>query len=73
MIQEAKISGLSDPIRRLRNQYDKQLKERGVKVAADGTVNVPVDRLKANNDGTVSQDLNTAQVGTTGAVAVDAS
>lgn len=62
-----------DQIRRLRNQYDKQLKERGITVAADGTVNVPVDRLKANNDGTVSQDLNTAKVGTSGTVAANAS
>ena len=62
-----------DQIRRLRNQYEKQLKERGITVAADGTVNVPVDRLKANNDGTVSQELSTAKVGTTGTVAADAS
>lgn len=62
-----------DQIRRLRRQYDKQLRERGVTVAADGTVNVPVDRLKANNDGTTTQELNTAQVGTTGTVATDAS
>lgn len=62
-----------DQIRRLRNQYDKQLKERGITVAADGTVNVPVDRLKANNDGTAAQDLNTAKVGTTGTVTADAS
>lgn len=62
-----------DQIRRLRNQYDKQLKERGITVAADGTVKVPVDRLKANNDGTVAQDLNTAKVGTTGTVSADAS
>ena len=62
-----------DQIRRLRNQYDKQLKERGITVAADGTVNVPVDRLKANNDGSVSQELNTAKVGTSGTVTADAS
>jgi len=62
-----------DQIRRLRNQYDKQLKERGITVAADGAVNVPVDRLKANNDGTAAQDLNTAKVGTTGTVTADAS
>ena len=62
-----------DQIRRLRNQYDKQLKERGITVAADGTVNVPVDRLKANNDGTATQELNTAKVGTTGTVTADAS
>lgn len=62
-----------DQIRRLRNQYDKQLKERGITVAADGTVNVPVDRLKANNDGSVSQELNTAKVGTSGTVTTDAS
>ena len=62
-----------DQIRRLRNQYDKQLKERGITVADDGTVNVPVDRLKANNDGSVSQELNTAKVGTSGTVTTDAS
>ena len=62
-----------DQIRRLRRQYDKQLREHGVTVAADGTVNVPVDRLKANNDGTTTQELNTAQLGTTGTVATDAS
>ena len=62
-----------DQIRRLRRQYDKQLKERGVTVAADGTVNVPADRLKANNDGTATQELNTAKVGTTGSVTADAS
>ena len=62
-----------DQIRRLRNQYSKQLKERGVSVASDGTVSVPVNRLKANNDGSVSQELNTAKVGTTGTVDQDAS
>lgn len=62
-----------DQIRRLRNQYDKQFKERGITVAADGTVNVPVDRLKANNDGKAAQELNTAKVGTTGTVTADAS
>jgi protein involved in polysaccharide export with SLBB domain len=49
------------------------LEERGITVGADGTVNVPVDRLKANNDGTTSQELNTAKVGTTGTVNADAS
>ena len=62
-----------DQIRRLRRQYDKQLKDRGVTVSTDGTVNVPVDRLKANNDGTATQELNTAKVGTTGTVTADAS
>ena len=62
-----------DQVRRLRNQYSKQLEERGITVGADGTVNVPVDRLKANNDGTTSQELNTAKVGTTGTVNADAS
>jgi len=62
-----------DQVRRLRNQYSKQLEERGITVGADGTVNVPVDRLKANNDGTTSRELNTAKVGTTGTVNADAS
>ena len=62
-----------DQIRRLRNQYDKQLRDRGITVAADGTVSAPVDRLKANTDDATSQDLNTAKVGTTGTVTQDAS
>lgn len=61
-----------DQIRRLRRQYDKQLKERGITVAPDGTVNVPVDRIKTNNDGTTTQELNTAKVGTTSSVTGDA-
>ena len=62
-----------DQIRRLRNQYSKQLSDRGITIAADGTVSAPVDRLETNNDAATSQDLNTAKVGTTGTVTQDAS
>lgn len=62
-----------DQIRRLRRQYDKQLKDRGVTVSTDGTVNVPADRLRANNDGTVTQELNTRKVDATGTATADAS
>ena len=62
-----------DQIRRLRRQYGKQLKDRGVTVSTDGTVNVPADRLRANNDGTVTQELNTGKVDATGTATADAS
>jgi len=61
-----------DQIRRLRNKYDKQISNRGMSASADAAVNVAAERMKANNDGTGSQDLTTAQVGTTGRVEKDA-
>ncbi len=61
-----------DQIRRLRNKYDKQISSRGMSASADAAVNVAAERMKANNDGTGSQDLTTAQVGTTGRVEQDA-
>lgn len=61
-----------DQIRRLRNQYDKQISSRGLSSAADGAVKMAAERMKANTDGTTSQELTTARVGTTGIVEKDA-
>ena len=57
-----------DQIRRLRNQYDKQISDRGMSAAADGAVKMAADRMQGNSDGTTSQELTTARVGTTGEV-----
>jgi protein involved in polysaccharide export with SLBB domain len=61
-----------DQIRRLRNQYDKQIKDRGMAAAADGAVSAAASRMRSNSDGTSSQELSTAKVGTTGTVESDA-
>lgn len=61
-----------DQIRRLRNQYDKQIKDRGMSGAADGAVSAATSRMRSNTDGTTSQELSTAKVGTTGTVESDA-
>lgn len=62
-----------DQIRRLRNQYDKQIREKGVTAAADGAVSAATSRMRSNNSGETSQELSTAKVGTTGTVESDAS
>ncbi len=61
-----------DQIRRLRNQYDSQISKRGMTAAADGAVAMATQRMAGNSDGTTSQELNTAKVGTTGTVETDA-
>ncbi len=61
-----------EQIRRLRNQYDKQITKRGIAAAADGAVTEATERMKANTDGTTSQELTTAKRGTTGEVYADA-
>ena len=61
-----------DQIRRIRNQYSKQIAEHGVDAAADGAVNYAADRMRANNDGTGSQEVVDAQVNTTSEVAQNA-
>ncbi len=61
-----------DQIRRLRNQYDSQISKRGMSAAADGAVEMATRRMTGNSDGTTSQELNTAKVGTTGTVETDA-
>ena len=61
-----------EQVRRMRNQYDKQISERGLDAAADGAVKMAADRMQGNSDGTTSQELNTAKVGTSGEVYNDA-
>lgn len=62
-----------DQIRRLRNQYDKQISEKGMSRAADGVVERVTSKMRSNNDGTTAQELNTAKVGTTAVVDANAS
>ncbi len=62
-----------DQIRRLRNQYDKQITSHGLTQKADNAVSAAATRMRSNNAGTTTQDLNTAKVGTTGSIETDAS
>ena len=62
-----------DQIRRLRNQYDKQITSHGLTQRADNAVNAAATRMRTNNAGTTTQDLSTAKVGTTGSIETDAS
>lgn len=61
-----------EQIRRLRNQYDKQISSRGLSSAADGAVKMATDRMAGNSDQASGQELITAKVGTTGEVYNDA-
>ena len=61
-----------DQIRRLRNQYDKQISSAGKSAAADGAVAMATKRMQGNSDGTTAQELTTARVGTTGTIENDA-
>ena len=61
-----------DQIRRLRNQYDKQISANGLTQKADNAVSMAASRMRSNNAGTTTQELNTAKVGTTGTVENDA-
>lgn len=62
-----------EQIRRLRNQYDKQISNRGMTAAADGAVSMAARRMQGNSDGTSSQELTTARVGTSGTIENNAS
>ncbi|MBQ6054112.1 MAG: SLBB domain-containing protein [Prevotella sp.] len=62
-----------DQIRRLRQQYDKQISSSGLTQRADNAVNAAATRMRTNNAGTTTQDLSTAKVGTTGSIETDAS
>ena len=46
-----------EQIRRLRKQYDKQLKSRGMTNLADGAVTAAADRLEASGDGTIAREV----------------
>ena len=61
-----------DQIRRLRNQYDKQIGSAGKSGAADGAVRMAADRMAGNSDQSSSQELSTAKLGTTSEVYADA-
>ena len=55
-----------EQIRRLRDQYNKQISSRGMSAAADGAVNMATARMSGNRNGTTSRDLATGRVDTTG-------
>jgi len=61
-----------DQIRRVRNQYDKQLSESGMDANAAGSTGGS-DRMRQNYTGSTTQELNTAKVGTTGEIYANAS
>lgn len=61
-----------EQIRRIRNQYDSQIKSRGLQGAADGAVSMAAERMTANSDGTTSQEVTTGRKGTTGQTYADA-
>ena len=61
-----------DQIRRVRNQYDKQRSESGMDANAAGSTGGS-DRMRQNYTGSTTQELNTAQVGTTGEIYTNAS
>ena len=61
-----------EQIRRIRNQYDSQIKNRGMSAAADGAVSMAAERMTANTDGTTSQEVTTGRRGTTGQAYSDA-
>ena len=62
-----------EQIRRLRNQYDKQISNHGLTGAADGAVRMATERMEANSDGTTTQELTTAKRGSSGEVYSNAS
>ena len=62
-----------DQIRRVRNQQQKQVTENGVTASAPKAESGAEKRMRANNDGTVKQELNTAKAGTTTEINTNAS
>ena len=62
-----------DQIRRVRNQQQKQVTENGVTASAPTAESGAEKRMRANNDGTVRQELNTAKAGTTTEINTNAS
>ena len=61
-----------EQIRRIRNQYDSQIKGRGLTSAADGAVSMVSERMSANSDGTTAQEVTSGRRGTTGQTYADA-
>jgi len=60
-----------DQIRRLRNQYDEQIKSRGMARVADRAVSTAESSMRSNNG--EAKQVTTAKQGTTGEVTTDAS
>lgn len=60
-----------DQIRRLRNQYDSQIKSRGMARVADRAVSTAESSMRSNNG--EAKQVTTAKQGTTGEVTTDAS
>ena len=61
-----------DQIRRLRNQYDKQINQAGMTGKANAAVAEVGNRLRSNKTAANTQELNSAQVGSNGTVENDA-
>ena len=61
-----------EQIRRIRKEYDAQINNRGTLKVASGSVSMETERMKGNSDGTTSQELTTARLGTTSEVYADA-
>lgn len=61
-----------EQIRRIRKEYDAQINNRGTLKAASGSFSMETERMKGNSDGTTSQELTTARLGTTSEVYADA-
>ncbi|MDE6721677.1 MAG: SLBB domain-containing protein [Bacteroidaceae bacterium] len=61
-----------EQIRRIRNQYEEQMKTKGGATTTDGSVPIAVNRMQGNGDGTTTQEVTTGQRGTTGEVYQDA-
>lgn len=61
-----------DQIRRVRNQYSKQITEKGVNVPADGSADNPENPMRTNTDGITVQEMDDAKKGTTGEISQNA-
>ena len=61
-----------DQIRRLRNQYDKQINQAGLTGKANAAVAEVGNRLRSNKTAANTQELNSAKVGSNGTVENDA-
>lgn len=64
-----------EQIRRLRNQYSKQISSNGMSGAADSAVGEAASRMKPkrNGNGTKDRELTTGRLGTDGTIEIDAS
>ena len=61
-----------DQIRRVRNQYSKQITEKDVNVPADGSADNPENPMRTNTNGITVQEMDDAKKGTTGEISQNA-